>query len=169
MTVPAPESRFLARSLELAAEAAVSGNRPFGAVLVAATGEVLAEGLNEVASSGDITAHAELVAIRRATAGGHVDRFVGATMYASGEPCPMCAAACVWAGFTRIVFAASTEGFSTILPEGPHFTLGCAELVAATDAEVIVVGPVHEKEALEVMRTAVSIPIPDAIRNPPTL
>jgi len=156
MTMHAPESGFLTRSIELAAEAAASGNRPFGAVLVAATGTVLAEGRNEVASAGDITAHAELAAIRRATADGYADRFPGSTMYASGEPCPMCAAACVWAGVTRIVFAASTEGFSTILPDGPHFTLGCADLIATTDAEITVIGPVHEHEALEVMRTAVT-------------
>lgn len=155
MTLPAPESGFLARSIELAAQAAASGNRPFGAVLVAADGAVLAEGRNEVAAAGDITAHAELAAIRRATADGSADRFPGATMYASGEPCPMCAAACVWAGVTRIIFAASTRAFSTFLTEGPHFTLACADLIAATDVEITVIGPVHEHEALEVMRTAV--------------
>lgn len=152
---PAPfDPAHLTRSIDLAAAAATAGNRPFGAVLVAADGEVLAEGRNEVASAGDITAHAELSAIRRATAAGYADRFAGSTMYASGEPCPMCATACVWAGVTRIVFAASTPGFSTFLTEGPHFGLRCAEVVAASDAEITVVGPVREQEALEVMRTA---------------
>ncbi|HLS78155.1 MAG TPA: nucleoside deaminase [Nocardia sp.] len=147
----------LTRSIDLAAAAAAAGNRPFGAVLVAADGEVLAEGRNEVTSAGDITAHAELAAIRRATATGHADRFAGSTMYASGEPCPMCAAACVWAGVSRIVFAASTPAFSRILTAGPHFGLRCAEVVAASDAAVTVVGPVGELEALEVMRTAAGV------------
>ncbi|WP_040795198.1 nucleoside deaminase [Nocardia higoensis] len=156
MTVPTAEFGFLTRSIALAVEAAAAGNRPFGAVMVAADGTVLAEGRNEVASAGDITAHAELAAIRRATADGHADRFAGSTMYASGEPCPMCAAACVWAGVTRIVFAASTEAFSAILTDGPHFTLGCADLVAATDAEIDVTGPVHEQEALAAMRSSIT-------------
>ncbi|MHC3003983.1 nucleoside deaminase [Gordonia sp. GN26] len=156
MSENASQQGFLTRAIELAAEAATGGNRPFGAVLVDAGGAVLAEGRNEVASAGDVTAHAELDAIRRATADGHADRFAGATMYASGEPCPMCATACVWAGVTRIVFAASTAGFSTFLTEGPHFSLTCADVIAATDADVAVTGPVDEQLALEVMRTAVT-------------
>jgi tRNA(Arg) A34 adenosine deaminase TadA len=149
------DNQFVTRSVELAIEAAANGNRPFGAVLVAADGTVLAEGRNEVASRGDVTAHAELVAIRDATSDGHVQRFPGSVMYASGEPCPMCAAACVWAGVARIVFAASTEGFSAFLTDGPHFTIGCADLVKTTDAEVDVVGPISERDALCAMRSAI--------------
>jgi len=148
------ESDFIARSIELAVQAGAHGNRPFGAIFVAADGSVLAEGLNEVASSGDATAHAELVAIREATNDGRADWFPGSTMYASGEPCPMCAAACVWAGVTKIVFAASTEGFSAFLTDGPHFTLSCADLIKATDAHVEVVGPINEDTALAAMRGA---------------
>ncbi|MGV0852118.1 nucleoside deaminase [Mycolicibacterium phlei] len=144
---------MIARSIELAVEAGASGNRPFGAVLVAADGAVLAEGRNEVASSGDITAHAEIAAIRAAIDAGHGSRLAGSTVYASGEPCPMCAAACVWAGVARIVFAAGTAGFSRILPDGPHFATTCAELIAATDAQVAVEGPVAEEEAVTAMRT----------------
>jgi tRNA(Arg) A34 adenosine deaminase TadA len=149
------ESDFISRSVELAVLAGAYGNWPFGAVFVAADGTVLAEGLNEVASSGDVTAHAELVAIRHATNAGHAERFPGSTMYASGEPCPMCATACVWAGVTRIVFAASTIGFSVFLTEGPHFALGCQEVIDTTDATVDVIGPVHEEETLAAMRGAV--------------
>lgn len=153
--------RFLTRSIELAVAAVAQGNRPFGAVLVAADGSVLSEGANEVASSGDVTAHAELVAIRRALTDCAADRLAGAVMYASGEPCPMCAAACVWAGIGRIVFAASTAAFSTILTDGPQFTLGCAQLVASSDAGVQVCGPADEDRALAAMRAAwQSVPRP---------
>ena len=154
MTTRPPEPDFIGRSLALAAEAGAEGNRPFGAVLVAATGAVLAEGRNRVASAADITAHAELVAIRAATAAGHTGQLAGSVMYASGEPCPMCAAACVWAGVTRIVFAASTQGFTQVLPDGPHFALSCADLIASADAHVEVCGPVRELDALAVMRAA---------------
>lgn len=148
------EPDFVTRSIELAVQAGANGNRPFGAVFVAADGTVLAEGCNEVASSADVTAHAELVAIRQATDGGYADQFPGSAMYASGEPCPMCAAACVWAGVSTIVFAASTEGFSTFLTDGPHFTLSCKDVINATDAEVAVIGPAREPETLAAMRSA---------------
>lgn len=144
------ETAFLRRCIELAVEAGADGNRLFGAVLVSADGDVLAEGRNE-ASGGDVTAHAELVAIRRAAG-----RLPGSVMYASGEPCPMCAAACVWAGVARIVFAASTAGFTPILPPGPQFRLGCAELVASSSSGIEVIGPVLEEEALAAMRSSVA-------------
>jgi len=155
MSTQPTESDCITRSIELAVQAGDNGNRPFGAVLVATDGTVLAEGLNEVASSGDVTAHAELVAIRHATDDGHADRLHGSTMYASGEPCAMCAAACVWAGVTKIVYAASTGEFTRILPDGPHFALGCREVIDTTDATVDVIGPIHEEEALAAMRGAV--------------
>ena len=77
---------------------------PFGAVIVR-DGTVLAEGWNRVTSTLDPTAHAEVVALRRATSVvGHFE-LGGATVYASGEPCPMCWAACRWARVARIVYA----------------------------------------------------------------
>ncbi|MGV8872013.1 MAG: nucleoside deaminase [Rhodococcus sp. (in: high G+C Gram-positive bacteria)] len=141
------DEHHLARAIVLAGEAGQNGNRPFGAVLVAGDGSVIAEGRNEGTSSGDITAHAELAAIRAADA-----PTTGATMYASGEPCPMCAAAMVWAGLARIVFAASEPAFSEILPAGTRFGLRCAEVVASAHVSITVDGPFLETEALEVMR-----------------
>lgn len=77
---------------------------PFGAVITV-DGAVVAEGWNRVTSTADPTAHAEMVALRRACAGqGHFE-LPGATVYASGEPCPMCWAACRWARVERIVYA----------------------------------------------------------------
>lgn len=141
--------KHIRRAIELSEEAAQQGNRPFGAVLVAEDGTVLAEGRNEVASSSDVTAHAELQAIRAARS--PTDN---ATVYASGEPCPMCSAAMVWAGITRIVFAASEPEFSKILQGGPRFHLRCAEVVKSADSAITVEGPLLEEEALAVMRRA---------------
>lgn len=149
---------MIARAIELAIAAGADGNRPFGAVLVAADGRVLGEGGNEADSTGDVTAHAEIVAIRRATAGGLGRDMAGSVMYASGEPCPMCATACVWAGVTRIVFAASTAAFAPVLPGGePSFGLSCAEAVATADVDVVVDGPVAEEAALAAMRAAIGV------------
>lgn len=139
---------FTRRSVELAAQAGGFGNRPFGSVIVGPDGGVLGEGRNEAATSGDLTAHAEVVAMRAIAA----DRLIGSTVYASGEPCPMCAAALVWAGVARVVFAASTQAFARVLPSGPQFDIGCAELISRCDADIEVIGPTMEHETLEVMR-----------------
>lgn len=78
---------------------------PFGA-LVVREGHVLAEGWNEVTSSNDPTAHAEVRAIRKACEAVSSFQLHGATLYSSCEPCPMCLAAAYWARVGRIVFAA---------------------------------------------------------------
>lgn len=81
---------------------------PFGAILVR-DGEILAEGRNRVLGDHDPTAHAEVVAIRRAAAKMGTHDLAGCTIYSSCEPCPMCLAAIHWAGIERIVFAAGRE------------------------------------------------------------
>ncbi|MEV0064101.1 nucleoside deaminase [Nocardia sp. NPDC050718] len=146
----------LRRAIELAGLASARGDRPFGAVAVDRDGRVVAEGENAVSSSGDVTTHAELVAITTATAAGKAEALRGATVYASGEPCPMCAAAMVWAQVGRIVFAAASAEFGKILTGGPSFALTCADLVATSNVPVQVSGPHLGEEALAVFRAAVA-------------
>lgn len=77
---------------------------PFGAVVVA-RGEIVAEGCNQVTSTCDPTAHAEIVAIRAACAAlGRFD-LRGCELYTSCEPCPMCLAAIYWARLDRVYYA----------------------------------------------------------------
>lgn len=100
---------LLQRAIELSRDRMRGGHGgPFGAV-IARDGTILSEGWNEVTSAKDPTAHAEVVAIRRACAA--VDDFslAGATIYASCEPCPMCLASIYWARIERIVFANTRE------------------------------------------------------------
>jgi len=80
---------------------------PVGAVLVGADGQVLGEGWNLNIVEHDPSAHAEIVAMRRAgrAAGNH--RLTGATLYVTLEPCAMCAMAIVHARVARLVYAAS--------------------------------------------------------------
>lgn len=80
---------------------------PVGAVVVSADGEVLGEGWNRNISESDPTAHAEIVAMRRAgqRIGNH--RLVGTTLYVTLEPCAMCAMALVHARIARLVFGAA--------------------------------------------------------------
>jgi tRNA(Arg) A34 adenosine deaminase TadA len=81
---------------------------PFGALIVK-DGRLIAEGWNEVTSANDPTAHAEVVAIRRACAALGTFALAGATMYASCEPCPMCLGAIYWARLDRVVFSGTKQ------------------------------------------------------------
>ena len=87
----------------------VSGDVPVGAVLVDAAGEIVARGRNEKELLGDPTAHAEIVAIREATALLGDWRLEGMTLVVTLEPCVMCAGAIQAARISRVVFGAWDE------------------------------------------------------------
>ena len=108
MTTDARDLGHLRRCVELADEALTAGDDPFGSVLAGADGSVLAEDRNRETSSADPTAHPELALARWAVAHLSPDERAAATVYTSGEHCPMCAAAHGWVGLGRIVFAASS-------------------------------------------------------------
>ncbi|MEV6426161.1 nucleoside deaminase [Nocardia sp. NPDC051463] len=146
------EQAHLLRAIALAEHAGREGNRQFGAVIVAAGGATIAEGRNEVASTSIVTAHAELVAITAAIKAGRAAQLDGAAIYASGEPCPMCAAAVVWAGIARVVFGAAEPDFTAIIGGHPRFGLRCAEVIGSSDAAVTVCGPNLDDEALAPFR-----------------
>jgi guanine deaminase len=107
---------FMARAIQLAVENVVSGKGgPFGAV-VARDGDIIAEGANEVTSSNDPTAHAEVLAIRRACQKLGLFELKGCELYTSCEPCPMCLGAIYWTRLSRVYFGslaadASHAGF----------------------------------------------------------
>jgi guanine deaminase len=105
----ADDLSYLRRAMVLARETMERGDGPpFGAVVVL-DGEVIAEGANTTRASGDPSAHAELVAIRNACRARGTPRLDGATVYASGEPCPMCLGLMYQTGVARYVFASSVE------------------------------------------------------------
>ena len=96
MAVGEPESH-LREAIRLATENVIRGRGgPFGAVIVRGD-RVIARGVNEVTSSNDPTAHAEILAIRRACAQLGTFRLDGCVVYCSCEPCPMCMGALYWA------------------------------------------------------------------------
>ncbi|MFD1361164.1 nucleoside deaminase [Lentibacillus salinarum] len=100
--------QFMERAVELAAENVRNGGEPFGAVLVKNDKQV-AEGVNELHQRFDMTAHAEIQAMRKAQKMMHSHELKGYTMYASGEPCPMCLTAMYFAGVDTIYYGASSE------------------------------------------------------------
>ncbi|MEN8169142.1 MAG: nucleoside deaminase [Pseudomonadota bacterium] len=102
------DDQFLEQAIALATTSVERGGGPFGAVVVKG-GEVIGRGTNEVTLNNDPTAHAEVLAIRDACNNIGDFSLMGATLYASCEPCPMCLAAIYWARLDRIVYAASRE------------------------------------------------------------
>ncbi len=99
--------------IELALKEARSGmldgkGGPFGAVVVK-NGEVISSACNEVLSSNDSTAHAEILAIRRASEKLGTYDLSGCVIYATGEPCPMCLSAIIWANIKTVYHALSAE------------------------------------------------------------
>ena len=99
---------FMREALTLARDNIQAGGRPFGAVLVH-QGQVIARAVNEIHSTQDPTAHAELQAIRQASQVLGRPRLEGCEVYASGHPCPMCLAAMHLCGIERVWFAYSNE------------------------------------------------------------
>jgi tRNA(adenine34) deaminase len=105
MTSPAPRSHMQA-ALAQAEAAAARGEVPVGAVVVGSDGRVLARAGNRTRELADPTAHAELLAIREACGALGSERLDGADLYATLEPCPMCAAAISFARIRRLYFGA---------------------------------------------------------------
>lgn len=108
--------RFLRRCMDLAEEALESGDEPFGSVLVDAQGNIRREDRNRIAS-GDATRHPEFALARWAAENMTPQERAGASVYTSGEHCPMCAAAHAWVGLGRIVYAASSAQLAGWLKE----------------------------------------------------
>jgi tRNA(adenine34) deaminase len=104
---------FLREALELAREAERGGEVPVGAVVVV-DGRVMGRGRNSPISRSDPTAHAEILALREAAAATGNYRLEGATMYATLEPCVMCAGALVAARVSRLVFGARDLRFGGV-------------------------------------------------------
>ena len=113
---------FLKQAIELAYQNSEKGGRPFGAVLVK-DDEVIATGVNQILTTNDPTAHAELLAIRAASQHLGTANLAGCTVFASGQPCPMCMAAMRMAGVGSVYYAHSNE-------DGEQYGLSTAAIYA---------------------------------------
>lgn len=141
----ADDERFMRMAIAEAAQA----DMPFGAVIVR-DGNVVATGRNLVKTNNDPTAHGEMMAIRRFVASSPAAELSGATLYTSGEPCPMCMGAIVWCGFGRMVFAASIDELATKL--GQITISSRAVTDAAPFTNIAITGGVLAAEALALFR-----------------
>jgi tRNA(Arg) A34 adenosine deaminase TadA len=144
---------FLRRAIALASRAKARGKHPFGALIVAANGEVLAQAINAFGwPDGDATGHAELVAVREASRRFPPERLAQATLYTSAEPCAMCAGAVYWSGISRVVYALSEERLLALTgdhPANPTLWLPCREVFARGQRRIEVIGPALEDEAAD--------------------
>jgi len=111
---------FMARALELAKRGdRTKGASPIGCVIVL-DGRVVAEGHTEVGLRHDPTAHAEMVAIRRAGAALEREELRGATLYSTLQPCGMCTMASIWSRIDRIVYGAGRDDVHRMYFEDRH-------------------------------------------------
>jgi tRNA(adenine34) deaminase len=117
------DAKFIQRAIELAHVAARTGSgAPIGCVIVL-DGEIVGEGHNDVEALHDPTAHAEIVAIRKAGAYLKRPQFKGATLYSTLQPCGMCSMASIWAGVSRIVYGAESEQVHEMYFEDRHLEI----------------------------------------------
>ena len=141
----------LRRCFALAAQARDAGQHPFGSIVVGEAGEVLVEAQNHVRPpEGDPTQHAEMVAVSSVGKIFPPERLARATLYASTEPCCMCAGAIYWANIGRIVYGLSQDsllGLTGANEENPTLSLPCREVFARGQRRVEIVGPLLEEEA----------------------
>ena len=140
-------------SFEAAMRAREKGNHPFGAVLADENGVVVLEGENNVVTGMDITGHAETNLVREASKKFDQEFLAKCTLYASTEPCPMCAGAIYWSGIRKVVYGLSQDQFySGVLGgvEGSGFRLACEDVLSHGEHEVVVIGPLLEAEASKV-------------------
>jgi guanine deaminase len=103
---------FKERLIELAKCNLEAGGRPFSCLIVK-DGAVLAEGVNRVAQTHDPTAHAEICAIREATAKLHTEHLIGCTFYILAHPCPMCLAAMYYCSSDRVVSLVTRDDYAS--------------------------------------------------------
>ena len=108
------DSDFMRMAIDLASTKMAEGHGgPFGAVIVRG-GIVIAQGFNQVTSTLDPTAHAEIDAIRKACQRLETFRLEGCDIFINCEPCPMCLAALYWAGIQKITYAATRKDAAAI-------------------------------------------------------
>ena len=144
------DEHYLRIAFKEAARALERGNHGFGALLVNSDGEPVLAAQNSVVTDRDVTAHAEMNLIRAASRKFEPGQLKSSTLYASAEPCPMCAAAIVWANIRRVVFGLSMDGTYELYdagPDDPTLRMNAADVFAEARWPMEVIGPMLEDES----------------------
>lgn len=154
---PNPSQRLtdlqaLQLAIDASADAAAQGDGPFGATLISSDGSQWLVAANNVKSAADCTGHAEMVVLRNAQKAWGRPQLRGTTLYASGEPCAMCAGALFWAGVSRVVFGATQEDVIRLLGASPAMPINSRTTLAGAQPAVVIEGPLLNEEACAVLK-----------------
>lgn len=137
-----PDVQHLRRAIAVAWRSREHGNHPFGAVMADAAGNVVLEAENTVVTERDSLGHAEANLVRLANRLFTPEQLAQCTMYASTEPCAMCAGATCWGHIGRVVYAlAQVDFYALVGPSSGQLVLPCREVFARTGRPLEVVGP----------------------------
>ena len=140
---------FMRRAIESARRGLAAGGPPVGTCVVR-DGKPIATAHNSVVSELDVTAHAEVMAIRKACRSLGVIDLSGCHLYVTVEPCAMCMAACHYAGISLIVFGARLSDMDAIT--GNELIAPYAEMIAQGTHATAMVGDFLRNDCLELLR-----------------
>ena len=138
---------YLLRAAEVAKQAVIDGNHPFGAVLVDDEGNILLEQGNVEVTSRDCTGHAETTLMRRSSQDYDRDFLATCTLYTTAEPCVMCAGAIYWGNVLRLVYGITEKQLLAETgddPRNPTLSLDCRSVFSMGQKQIEVIGPVPE-------------------------
>lgn len=144
------DGTYLRQAIAWSCTARARGNRPFGAVVIGAQGELLSEAYCNSTETGDCTGHAETNAVRQLSARVGRDTLAQATLYASAEPCVMCAGAICCAGIGRVVFGIDAARLQALRERRAGYRdagLSCHAVFAAAPYPIDCIGPALIEEA----------------------
>lgn len=140
---------YLRVAIDIARKSRAHGNHPFGALLVDENGDIILQAENTVLTERDCTGHAETNLMRQASQKISPEALVKCTLYASTEPCVMCAGAIYWSNVGRVVYALSAQSFYDYSGEISRQALpSCRVILEPKGVEVL--GPALEAEAKKV-------------------
>ena len=142
------KNKFMARAIELSIKSASTIGGPFGSVIVK-DNKIISEGSNEVTSLNDPTAHAEIVAIRKACQKLRKFNLSGCEIYTTCEPCPMCLSAIYWARIDKIYYANTREDAKNIDFDDSFIYL---EVAKKNNERKIKMKQMNREEALEAFK-----------------
>ena len=148
-TPTGPDAAYLRRAIAAAQASRDAGRHPFGSLIVL-DGEVIAEAHSLKSRDADATGHSEMRVLREVSAKHAPPVLARATLYASTEPCAMCAGGAYWAGIGRVVYGFSEAALLDLTrdhPWNPTLALPCREVFARGQRRIEVIGPLLEDEA----------------------
>jgi tRNA(Arg) A34 adenosine deaminase TadA len=146
---PPNHEQQLRHAFDVARRSLARGDHPFGATLVGPDGVVLREQGNATSSEGRV-AHAETLLSLWAGKNYSLEFLADCALYASAEPCAMCAGAIYWSGIGCVVYGQTERSLRSLTgdnPENPTLDVPCREIFSTGQRRVEVVGPLLEVEA----------------------